>query len=327
MQEELIDNITTQRLSSNQYSPLVIQSNETTDSFQNFLTEHKSQLEKMTSETGAILFRGSKLAALDKMQMVANVMIKNITKDNTDHTPLTTDGAIQRPVKYAQDEFLLWHNENTFNKQFPSKAIFACEQPATEGGQTPIVDSRLVFSGLDVKIRDEFINKKVMYVRSYEEGDYLGLGWKTIFRTENKAIVEAKCKAMHLDFEWKNSNILLTRAIRPAIFQHPKSNETCWINQAQHWHFSCLSPETREGLATIFEKESDYPRNCYFGDGSFIPDEYMDEILKVYQANQLQFDWQQGDILLVDNILKSHARNPYKGERKLLVCFGDYEVF
>ena len=68
--------------------------------------------------------------------------------------------------------------------------------------------------------------------------------------------------------------------------------------------------------------EDEMPRNCFYGDGSLIEDGVMAEILKVYGELQVQFDWQRGDVLLLDNMLTAHGRNQYEGERKLLVAMG-----
>jgi alpha-ketoglutarate-dependent taurine dioxygenase len=49
----------------------------------------------------------------------------------------------------------------------------------------------------------------------------------------------------------------------------------------------------------------------------------MDEILGVYRELEVSFRWRKNDIVLLDNLLTAHARNRFKGERKLLVAMGD----
>ncbi len=163
-----------------------------------------------------------------------------------------------------------------------------------------------------------------MYVRNY--GDGLGLDWQTVFQTKNPAELEKKCQQNAIKFEWKSESRLRTFSVRPAVIKHPQTDEISWFNQAQHWHPACLDPITRESLLTSFKPE-DLPRNCYYGDGTPIEDSVMEEICGVYQQLEVVFPWQTGDILLLDNILAAHARNPFVGERKLFVAMGEMKSY
>jgi alpha-ketoglutarate-dependent taurine dioxygenase len=121
--------------------------------------------------------------------------------------------------------------------------------------------------------------------------------------------------------EWKAGNLLRTRCVRPATVRHPRTGEWTWFNQAQHWHISCLDPATRESVVALFAEE-DFPRNCYYGDGSTIADEEMRAVLDTYAQLEVVFPWERGDILLLDNLLTAHGRNRFSGERKLMVAMG-----
>lgn len=37
----------------------------------------------------------------------------------------------------------------------------------------------------------------------------------------------------------------------------------------------------------------------------------------------MRFDWQRGDVVMLDNMLAAHARDPYEGPRKIVVAMGD----
>jgi len=308
-------------------SPLVIKPAASHIDVHDWASANRLVIDKLLVEHGALLFRGFSLATVKGVSCFSKLVMDSVFKENTEHQRIDDAGDVQIPVEYTKSEFLLWHNENTFNLRWPKKSIFACAQPAVQGGQTPLVDSRSIYQQMDTDIRQEFVNKQVMYVRTYGPNDRIGLGWKTIFGTDSKAKVEALCKEQKMDFEWRGGDRLSTFAVRPAIWQHPVSGEWSWLNQAQHWHFSCLDEKTRVALQRLYSDKRDYPRNCYFGDGSPIGDDIMSAILALYRKNHVEFDWQQGDLLLVDNILKAHARNAFEGERKILVCFGDMGSF
>jgi hypothetical protein len=61
----------------------------------------------------------------------------------------------------------------------------------------------------------------------------------------------------------------------------------------------------------------------YYGDGSPREDAVMQEISTVYWETAVSFTWQEGDILMLDNMLTAHARNPFKGERKIVVALAE----
>lgn len=319
--------ITFEPLVEDQYSPLLITPKSESSDLISWLSNNLQDIEERLYRHGALLFRGFKLGTVEKVSRFSEVVMGAVFTENTEHQPISSKGDVQIPVEYAKDRFLLWHNENTFNQHWPRRAIFACSQPATTGGETPIADSRAIYAQLAPEIRQEFIDKQVMYVRKYGKNDHVGLGWKTIFKTDDKKHVEHLCHEQGMDFEWLDCEQLLTKAIRPAVIQHPVTGDWSWFNQAQHWHFCCLPEQTQQAFRKIYHDEKEYPRNCYFGDGSKIPESTMSHVLDLYRKNHLEFAWQQGDLLLVDNILKAHARNAYTGERKILVCFGDMGSF
>jgi alpha-ketoglutarate-dependent taurine dioxygenase len=39
-------------------------------------------------------------------------------------------------------------------------------------------------------------------------------------------------------------------------------------------------------------------------------------------AEERTFDWQKGDVLLCDNYLVMHGRQPYSGHRQIVVAMG-----
>jgi alpha-ketoglutarate-dependent taurine dioxygenase len=318
--------VTMKLLQDSSLLPMLVEpAHEYTNIFE-WLKKNREQWYSAFLKNGALLFRGFNIDSIEKMEAFSDATIDVIYKDNAEHKPVNANGSVQIPVDYAEDQHLLWHNENTFNLTWPKKAIFACAQPAAEGGETPIVDGRLIYQELEPKLRQKFIDKGVMYVRNYETDDYIGLSWKKIFNTDSRDIVEQICLKKNIEFEWKSGDRLVTRSIRPAVLKHFETGELCWINQAQHWHFSCLSKQTQDAISKIY-KEEDYPRNCYFGDGSRIQDFEMQQVLDLYRENEVVFQWQKGDAILVDNQSTAHARNPYKGQRKILVCFGDMASF
>src|SRR5215510_5554268 len=95
-----------------------------------------------------------------------------------------------------------------------------------------------------------------------------------------------------------------------------------WFNHATFFHISTLESSTREVLLGGLEEE-DLPANTYYGDGSPIEHSVLKEIREAYRREMVSFAWQEGDILMLDNMLVAHGRNPYVGRRRILVAMAE----
>ncbi|MEV0116662.1 TauD/TfdA family dioxygenase [Streptomyces sp. NPDC050844] len=280
-------------------------------------------LDETLADHGAVLLRGFSVTTTHDLEPLAAALVDELYRDNGEHPRASLSGSISSPVFFPPEEKLLWHTENSFNDTGPARIMFCCARPAASGGETPIVDSRQVFRRLDADLRSEFLAKGVMYVRHYGTG--LGLDWREVLRTGDRSEAEARCAQQGLRSAWDGDR-LRTEAVRPAAVRHPRTGVWSWINQAQHWHPACLAPATRAALEATHTPDA-LPRQCHFGDGSPIPDEAMAEICRVYAELEVCFAWERGDVLVLDNILVAHARNPFSGPRELLVAMGDMVRF
>jgi alpha-ketoglutarate-dependent taurine dioxygenase len=53
----------------------------------------------------------------------------------------------------------------------------------------------------------------------------------------------------------------------------------------------------------------------------------MQAVCRLYSELEVSFPWQEGDVLMVDNILTAHGRNPFSGVRKQLVAMGELRSY
>ncbi len=304
--------------------PLCVEPVGRADDLAAWAIDNRAFVEAKLALHGSILFRGFAVNTAAEFETFARSVSRELLAENGEHVPVAGMQFVQTPVFYAPDRKLLWHNENSFNQWFPTKLAFCCMQPAETGGETPLADSRVVLERIPRPVREEFIEKGVMYIRNYSVGP--GLDWRVVFRTDDHREVERLCRENCMDFEWLPDDRLRTRSARPAIIRHPRTEALSWFNQVQHWHMSCLDEATRVAITETFAPD-DVPRTCCFGDGSPIADEAMATILAAYDSIEVTFPWQTGDVMLLDNVLVAHGRNPYRGERRLLVALGDLHSY
>jgi alpha-ketoglutarate-dependent taurine dioxygenase len=159
-----------------------------------------------------------------------------------------------------------------------------------------------------------------MYVRNYGEG--VDMTWQDAFQTDDRAQVEEYCRRSHTSFDWKGGDRLRTRQVRQAVATHPSVGEQVWFNHAHMFHVSNLQPAVRESLLAEFA-DDELPRNAFYGDGTRIEDSVLDEIRAIYRETAVTFQWREGDVLLLDNFLTSHGREPFAGTRRIVVAMAE----
>ncbi len=267
---------------------------------------------------GAILFRGFKLETVTQFEEFVRAISTELLDYRERSSPRSEiSKGVYTSTDHPADQFIHFHNEQSYTQSWPMKLWFFCMQAATERGATPIADGRRVLKLLDAQTRERFSRKRVMYVRNYGEG--LGLSWQTAFQTSNKLEVENYCRKASMDFTWKDGDRLRTRQVFEPIVVHPRTHEAVWFEHTAFFHISSLEPVVREAILAEFAEE-DLPFNTYYGDGSPIEAAALDQIREAYQQTAVRFPWQEQDVLLIDNVLTSHGREPFVGPRKIVVA-------
>jgi amino acid adenylation domain-containing protein len=267
---------------------------------------------------GALLFRNFEVRSMaDFVQFTGSISPELLDYSEPSSPRTELSNKIYTSTEYPPDQWIQLHNEMSYAHNWPRTIYFFCQQPAPQGGETPIAFSRKVFQLLDPKIREHFMQRKVMYVRNF--GDGLDLPWQHVFQTTDRGAVEAYCRNAQVEYEWKGEGRLKTRQVRQAVIKHPRTGETVWFNQAHAFHVSTLDAAVRELLLSEKTEES-FPRNSYYGDGSLIESSVIAEIREVYRQAAVTFTWEPGDILMLDNMQVAHGRAPYVGNRKVLVA-------
>lgn len=286
-----------------------------------WVRNNREELGAKLAKHGGFLYRGFNLNSPSDFESVAASICKELFSEYGDLPREGVAGKVYTSTPYPNDKSILYHCESSHLHSWPRKINFFCVKVATEGGCTPIVDCRVVYNQLDPKIRQMFEEKGLMYVRNFSPG--VDVPWQRFFHTEDKAQVEAECAKAGMKAEWTHGGeTLRVGQVCRAVAQHPVTGEMSFFNQVQLHHVYCLDPAVRDSLLSIFTRE-DLPRHVYFGDGSPIEDPVMEHVGEVYEKNAVRFQWQPGDMVTLDNMLVAHARDPFVGERKILVALGD----
>jgi alpha-ketoglutarate-dependent taurine dioxygenase len=290
------------------------------DAFE-WATAHPAEIRQRLLASGAVLFRGFGIESPERFNAFVRIFHRKLLDYEHGSSPRRKVlGNVYSSTEMPPSERIPLHNEMSYTTRWPLKLWFYCHRASPVGGETPLCDSRAVYRRLPVDLRERFATRGVMYVRNYLPGFHPT--WQEAFQRDQRADIEAFLTARAIDFEWLDDDRLRTREVCQAIANHPLTGEPVWMNQAHLFHVSSLRPAVREALLASFSLD-DLPRNACYGDGSaFAPDE-LATIRDAYGAEALVFPWRAGDVLLVDNMLMAHGRNPFSGPRQVLVAMAE----
>ncbi|WP_192560201.1 non-ribosomal peptide synthase/polyketide synthase [Pseudomonas allokribbensis] len=300
--------------------PLLVEPNEPQLDLIEWIKNNRPLIEAKLATHAGILFRGFELDGIQGFEAFAEAIQPGLYGQYGDLPKKEGGKNTYRSTPYPERKMILFHNESSHQDRWPRKQMFYCEVAAPIGGATPVVDCRLMYEKLPADLRDKFEEKGLLYVRTFT--DKLDVSWQHFFKTEDRAEVEARCRAGGIEWRWLDNDELQTRTPGPAIIRHPVTGAKSFFNQVQLHHIYWLEPDVREDLLSMFGLER-MPRHVYYGDGTPIEDEVMQRIGELYEACAVRFDWQKGDAILLDNMLVAHARDPFEGPRKIVVAMGD----
>ncbi|WLH14379.1 non-ribosomal peptide synthase/polyketide synthase [Pseudomonas hefeiensis] len=300
--------------------PLMLEPGEPQLDVIEWIHQNRPLIEQKLAEHAGILFRGFELDGIQGFEAFAEAIQPGLYGQYGDLPKKEGGKNTYRSTPYPERKMILFHNESSHQDRWPRKQMFYCEQAAPVGGATPVVDCRLMYEKLPSDLREKFEDKGLLYVRTFT--DKLDVSWQHFFKTEDRREVEARCRAGGIQWRWLDNDELQTRTPGPAIITHPITGEKSFFNQVQLHHIYWLEPDVREDLLSMFGLER-MPRHVYYGDGTPIEDEVMARIGELYEACAVRFDWQKGDVILLDNMLVAHARDPFEGPRKIVVAMGD----
>lgn len=340
---------------NSQQLPLIIEPNGHGNSkaeLLKWLSANKADMDQKFIKHGAVLFRGFEINTPVDFEDLAVAVDPKLEQSYYGTSPRNmvkgtkhVFTASELPGHYP----IMQHCEMSYVTNPPVNIFFYCHVEPTYGGESPICNFRKVYADLDPKIRQEFDTKGVITVRNYS-----GLGskskfnlfelkkWNEIFNTTDRAEVEKQCRDQGIEFEWMEGDKLRLLHRTPAAIQHPATKEKVWFNHLQVFHPHGADVEYKyihahqHRLKTFFwknflalmvkvksltTKPIDQSMNVLFGDGTPIPDSYVEHLEEVIWKNMVILPWKKNDVIAVDNFSTSHGRLPYEGKREILVSW------
>ena len=183
------------------------------------------------------------------------------------------------------------HTEYGFSPWTPDLVWFCCKTPV-EGGETLFWDGVQIWKEMSKHTKQLFIDKKLKH---YFERVPLESLNKITFLGENLDSCKLKLdKIEGLSYQINEDSTITCRYICSAVVKTKYGDKDA---------FACSLWYSQEG-DDIFE------------DGSKIPDEVANEIIKLYDKFAEEISWQAGDLVMADNKRFMHGRREFKDNQR-----------
>ena len=290
-------------------------------SFREWVKTNTRFMNEILREVGAVNIKNVGVDSLEKFDVLIDDLYGSTERyldANSMRAQFTNN--VHNASEYDSDSPIVLHTEYSYSNKWPSFLMFCCIQKAVQGGETTVGDSRKILASLPDELVEEFERKQITYIRNLHGGNGLGPSWQDSFQTTDKNILERHCKEYDIKLHWTDTGVRLEQT-RPAIRKHKTTGEKIWFNQVDQYIPSIYGSEILESLLMMNGNDpKNLPMYATFGDGSEISESIGQAIMTVLTRETIPVAWENGDLLLVENMIAHHGRMPYKGVRKVLVA-------
>ena len=284
--------------------------------FFDFIEINCSTIEELTLSHGAVLLRGLPLTTPDDFDSaIQRFYWENFTYEDSLSNAVRV---VHSPRVFSANEAppettIFLHHEMAQTPLFPSKLFFFCQKAANKGGSTPICRSDHLWELIQEELPAFSVNcrergLKYTNVMPAEEDLKSGMGrtWQSTLSVDSPKEAEFRLNELGYTWEWLNGNELkVTTPVLPAIRE---------LSDGRYSFFNQLIAAFKGWK----DARNDPSKSITFGDGSIINPYDISKISDLADAITFDFQWEDGDLAIIDNFLCMHGRRSYTGTRKVL---------
>jgi alpha-ketoglutarate-dependent taurine dioxygenase len=283
--------------------------------------EHREELDALVRRHGAVLIAGLPVTRPSAVAAVRGAFGLPAAgwRERFAAGRELADGVWSAPEWPADREQCLHHDEG-YGVEFPLLLLIACLTPANSGGAMLLGDTRAALDALPAGLVARFRAEGWRFDRTFRP--HFGPSWSEAFGVDEPAAVEKVCAERLIGFQWLPDGVLRLTRRRSAVVSHPVTGDECWFNDVGFFSRWSVDTTERNLLLSAFG-ERGLPFDTWFGDGGAIDEAAWRSILDAYDAVTVRLPWRAGDLLLLDNLLTAHGREPYAGPWQLAVAPAD----
>ena len=296
-----------------------------------WMAAHHDDIEWTLLTFGAIVWRGFPIAAsadFGTLMEGFEGFAPGYAGGTSDRKVVT--GQVMEATRTPPEVYIPLHQEMSYMPVSPRLLAFYCKRPSPIGGETVICDMRGLLEALPAPLRHKVTEFDIDYVRNMrsEAVDdwraapvYRHPSWQYRFETGEPAEIEALLKQRGADFEWHGDGSLTFWTRVPGITTHPVTGDLLYFNQmnSQVQHRLTIGDERADAIEAAYGATTARPYSVRFSNGDALAEAEFLAIHAEFERRKIAFQWQAGDVMLVENRLTGHGRNPYEGPRDVQV--------
>ena len=294
--------------------------------------QQSSTLTNLLATHGALLFRDLPISSVSDFSRFAHAFnyspheIIGIVVDRKELAPNVA------PANEAPPNVLIYnHNESPQVPHAPEYIMFYGHvTPECPGGETPISSSLELFQKAQERLPEfmKLLTEKgiLSRVRYYWEAQYLGGSsleqafgkeWLPTDDLQTKKVkVESQIgrynRGQHTTWTWTETGLVVEHRL-PAIRTQQSTNLPTMFTALAAYYQNPLVNKSSPGRAKVTEQ--------LFGDGTEIPPSHLKELAAITDEIKVLHRWQKGDVLVFDNVIAQHGRQPWQGEQHERVIY------
>ncbi|XP_071710530.1 clavaminate synthase-like protein At3g21360 [Rutidosis leptorrhynchoides] len=286
--------------------------------FKEAIKAEKQWIESLVDKYGVILFRGFPVKSASDFNDVVEAFGFPEIEYVGGRAPRTkVVGRVYTANESPPENRVPFHHEMSYVPDAPSKLFFFCEQEPGKGGQTPLVLSHIIYDKMKEKypefiaeVEEHGVKNVVVMGDEDDSSNVGGRGWKSAYMTNDKKVAEERAAKQGAKLEWMHGNaVKVTTGPLPAFRFDKKSQHKTWFNNIAY-----TKPVPLNGINV-----DDHDTYIELGNGGLVSDQAQKECSKIMEEECVVVPWKNGDVMLVNNLIVLHARQPLlKPPRRVL---------
>jgi len=228
-------------------------------------------------------------------------------------------GGVVTPISWPEDRELCPSQEGSSSLAPPTLVLTACVWLPSAGPQHHVSDMRRLPEVLPRALLDKVREHGWVLTRTFHDG--FGMSWQEAFAVATREELARVLAREEIEATWLPGGALRITRRRPGFVAHPQTGEACWFNDLAFFNTGSLEPTEREVMTRAFG--DDLPIQTAFGDGRPLSDGELAGLHAGYTSVRRVVTWQEGDVVVADNLLSAQGRPPLVGCPQLLVAIAD----